>query len=669
MRQAVFSGASFDNSVEFGESASISNVHRIGCNAVSFSRRFTPFWRIATAGSDDQVSLWDAASGSRVAYFKGHTSSVQAVAFGPEDAWLVTGSLDGSVRLWLLPEDPGSETVSVSTSETLDCNDSVLSIAVCPGRSWIAAGFKSGGISVWAIGAPESALQAKLVHKLEGHTNGVRAIVWMHNEQYLISGSGAMFGSDNTVRIWGAVDGVCTRILDGKETGTSSINGLAISPDDLFIAIATKDRLVRLVEFSSGVCVRVLRGHSNEVLCVAFSPDGQTVLSGSSDLVIAVWNAGSGIREAVLEGHSDKITCLAVEPRGRQGDSSHLLVLSSSGDSSVRFWRLGLSGRRCEKHLEGHSGHVIRTSMSPAGSSLDLVGSAGVDGAIRLWRTETGECIRVLQPPLGVRELPQCVEFAPKTLRLVSVGYLSGIVRLFDAETGGLVLEFQDNADGKGVMSLAFSPDFDAADVPILLASAGMDKRLRIWSLELGASVSSPPQCLVAAAGHNETINRLAWVHDNRVVTASNDRTLRVWDSSSGQCLHVLEGHSDIVSGLAVSKDRRTVASGSRGLLRDKSVRVWEVQSGQCLMVHSALPDFDQPALIFPDESEIRLFEVVEAGRAAATENYGFVVRDARTGLMLWSSAPRSLVLLGAQVSNIVGASPAVQALLTQRTQ
>jgi WD40 repeat protein len=72
----------------------------------------------------------------------------------------------------------------------------------------------------------------------------------------------------------------------------------------------------------------------------------------------------------------------------------------------------------------------------------------------------------------------------------------------------------------------------------------------------------------------------VAFFHDStRLASASNDKTAKIWDASSGNCLQTLEGHSDSVLSVAFSHDSTRLASASN----DKTVKIWNTSNGACL--------------------------------------------------------------------------------------
>ncbi len=69
----------------------------------------------------------------------------------------------------------------------------------------------------------------------------------------------------------------------------------------------------------------------------------------------------------------------------------------------------------------------------------------------------------------------------------------------------------------------------------------------------------------------------------NSIVTASGDKTARLWDVASGRLIPKLEGHADNVNAVAYSPDGNRIATASK----DKTVRLWDVASGNLISILS----------------------------------------------------------------------------------
>ena len=99
------------------------------------------------------------------------------------------------------------------------------------------------------------------------------------------------------------------------------------------------------------------------------------------------------------------------------------------------------------------------------------------------------------------------------------------------------------------------------------------------WLRCLTPSLDPPGGSLLRTlSGHTDSVCKVAVSLDNcTLISASWDKTVKVWELSSGQELRTLSGHADFVRGVAVSPDGCTVISASS----DKTVKVWELNSGQ----------------------------------------------------------------------------------------
>ncbi|KAJ5979902.1 hypothetical protein N7481_007200 [Penicillium waksmanii] len=107
------------------------------------------------------------------------------------------------------------------------------------------------------------------------------------------------------------------------------------------------------------------------------------------------------------------------------------------------------------------------------------------------------------------------------------------------------------------------------------LASASQDKTVKIWDPATG-------QCTSVFEGHSGSILSISWSHDgSRIASASQDKTVRIWDPATGQCTSVFEGHSGSIPSISWSKDGSRLASASF----DQTVRIWDRVTCKCILV------------------------------------------------------------------------------------
>ena len=76
-------------------------------------------------------------------------------------------------------------------------------------------------------------------------------------------------------------------------------------------------------------------------------------------------------------------------------------------------------------------------------------------------------------------------------------------------------------------------------------------------------------------AGHGRGGN----ARGNRIVTGSNDRTLRIWDADTGDQRKEIRGHSDSVTDVTITPDGKRIVSGSN----DRTAYIWDAETGTAL--------------------------------------------------------------------------------------
>ncbi|KAF5341684.1 hypothetical protein D9611_001195 [Ephemerocybe angulata] len=165
---------------------------------------------------------------------------------------------------------------------------------------------------------------------------------------------------------------------------------------------------------------------------------------------------------------------------------------------------------------------------------------------------------------IRLKEIVRSVAISPDSKYLVSG--VSNEVCVFNVQTGQPALDPFTGHTG-GVRSLAFSPDGSR------IVSGSDDCTIRVWDAETGQLTLDP------FVGHTSNVMSVAFSPDGScVVSGSSDRTIRVWDAGTGQlALDPFTGHIGGVRSLAFSPDGSRLVSGSD----DHTIRVWDAETGQ----------------------------------------------------------------------------------------
>jgi WD40 repeat protein/serine/threonine protein kinase len=139
------------------------------------------------------------------------------------------------------------------------------------------------------------------------------------------------------------------------------------------------------------------------------------------------------------------------------------------------------------------------------------------------------------------------------------------------------------------VVDAAFSPD------GLRVVTASFDKTARVWDVATGREV-------VQLNGHEDRVWSAKFSPDGqRIVTASFDKTSRVWDAATGREISRLNGHTDQVCSATFSADASRILTASG----DNTARIWSVETGQEIRRFEGHTDLVKTALFSPDGSRI----------------------------------------------------------------
>src|SRR5205807_10511606 len=112
-------------------------------------------------------------------------------------------------------------------------------------------------------------------------------------------------------------------------------------------------------------------------------------------------------------------------------------------------------------------------------------------------------------------------------------------------------------------------------------ARTSSDPEVRCRARDIVAVIEARLYPELVLTGHTGEVWRVCVSADGkRVLTSSEDKTLRLWDTRTGQQLRVFEDHTSSFRSAALSQDGKRVLSGSE----DKSVRLWDADTGKELL-------------------------------------------------------------------------------------
>jgi WD40 repeat protein len=450
-------------------------------------------WRSRSACPEEVwVELWDPATGQATPHLTGPRRLIHALAWSPDEKTLAVGGIAGEAMLWDVP--------SMEVRAPLaGVPDDVCSLAFSPDGKTLAVGIGRSGKRKNAcdVALYDAASAARRSESLSTNV-GVSALCFSPDGTTLAAGCG-----DNLVRLWEPAGVRPFLSLPGH--GKAEAWSVAFSADGTVLASAGDDGAVRLWDPVTGRAGPVLRGHGCLVSSVAFSPQERLLASAGFDRTIRIWDAVTGQERACLRGHTQDIRCLAFSRDGR-------LLASGAGTfdrvgGELKIW--DVAGRTERWSPPGLLSKVRAVAFAPVGQTLC---SAGEDGTVRVWDTDTGELRRILHHPAQVWSLA----FAPDGQTLVT-GEETGALRFWDVETGQESRTLRKHVHS--IRAIAFSPDGRT------FATGGGCRTVRLRQTATGEELLSFPN-------QPDQINSLAFSPDGTALAAAlHDGTIRIWQA------------------------------------------------------------------------------------------------------------------------------------------
>lgn len=514
----------------------------------------------------------------------GHTAIATSVAVSANGRIAASGSQDGTLRLWDVPNRRALATLATGGgwyhSVSLSADGRLLAALDIDQRSaslWdvarrvkvFTAPDKSSGTAVSPDGrmfavSTEGGLvirDTSSFAQLAVLPVGASTVVRFGPDSRMI----AVDDANHDIDVYRLSDATLLATLTGA---TSLITSLDFDRTGSLLVSSTSSGPVLLWNTSSWTQQRTLQMPDGSVAVTArLSPDGQLVVAGGEGTDVQVWDAGTGqLLQALPLPTQTGMVALALS-----GDGHTLLGASESGP--VIVWSLGRTT------LASEDGAVTAVAFQPHGRLLATGTGAG---SVRLWDTTTDDLVRNLPTH---QSAVLSIAFSPDGRELATADD-SGTLILRDSATGAELHRYAGS--GGGFHSLAFSPDGTTIAVAVRASDSGTpddNEVLLLKAVDLTvrarhATAQEPHNSVpnAKAAGSNDP-NEVAFSPDGRTLAvALSGGRIGLWNMVHPDAAWTtLGGHDDIADTVAFSPDGTILASAGA----DRMVRLWRVSDGQ----------------------------------------------------------------------------------------
>ena len=400
-----------------------------------------PGIRIVTGSDDGTARLWDTATGHELKILRGHEDEVWSAVFNADGTRILTASKDGTARLW----DPangdaltvlrGHEGAVVSALFSPD-GTKVVTASRDRHRTSLGCRHRSGARVV-----PRSRGPCRLCRLRSQGQEGGHGLLGRHGKAMGYSRRHAAcrsawshlrpVGCTHQPRRCHGCNGIRRRhsaVVGGKHRrghrgsarSREHRGGSGFQPGWWPVVTASWDGTAQLWDAEDGKPRALLHGHKNNISSVAYSPDGSKLVTASEDNTARLWDGETGAQLAVLRGHEEPVWTAGFSPDGAR-------VITASRDRTARIWDATVGEESAI--FRGHKDHVYSAAIGRDG---ETVATASEDRTARLWSLATGKELLALRGHSGpVRS----ASFSPDGTFVLTTS-ADRTARLWDVEAG-----------------------------------------------------------------------------------------------------------------------------------------------------------------------------------------------------------------------------------------
>ncbi len=501
----------------------------------------------------------------------GHTASVDLAQFTSDEKKIITKSYeDKSVKFW--DANTGKLLLNLENISIYSQQPFTLS----PDGKQFAAAMLDRSVKVWNINT------GLLMVDLRLDTAKNQPLAFSNDGKKV-----AVVAYDSVINIWNINQRTCSITLKGH---SEKIEIAEFSPDDKTIATVSWDGTIKIWNLISGKIITNLPFPDNDINRLVFSPDKQNLIT-VSDSVIKCWSIGKAKLSFQPVKFNGFIFSLRFSPDGKK------MVLTPSGDSIYVLDAISGAELQVLKVIRG----AFSAQFSPDGKKI---AAACIDKTVKIWDAKTGILQKVLNGHSGI---VNAIAFSQNGKKIISTSD-DNTVKVWGLPMGELILDLKGHSSP--VRFAQFCPDGQKAFI------ISNDKTIKLWDIfsgeivfELKGNSATAKMAQITPDGKKVLINRyrnveiwdvntgllvkkitnahVAKVREiqlspdgNKFVTASGDKTAKVWDMDTGELLADLKGHSAPLWSAQFSPDGHKVVTASF----DSTAKIWEVSTEHLLL-------------------------------------------------------------------------------------